>query len=77
MGVHHSQLSASSLTSPFSSRRAAAADCRVLLLKAAWGGLPPFGSLGTQNNDMFFTFVNGNRSKDTVLLTAPGEMMPQ
>lgn len=48
-----------------------------LLLKAAWGGLPPFGSLGTQNNDMFFTFVNGNHSKDTVLLTAPGEMMPQ
>jgi len=27
------------------------------------GTLPPFGSLGIQNNDTFFSFVNGNHSK--------------
>lgn len=41
------------------------------------GGLAPFGSLGIQNDDMFVTFVNRSRSKETVLLTAPWEMMPQ
>lgn len=65
------------LTSSFSSHKLLLQIAGSLLLKAAWDGLPPFGSLEIQNNDMFVTFVNRSHSKETVLLTAPGEMMPQ
>lgn len=41
-GIHHSQLSASSLTSSFSSHRAAASDCRIFAFEGSLGWTDSF-----------------------------------